>query len=182
MELCDQTNRVLRQRCCRAFLLSIHGNSHAAITQQIRRSDMASTQCSECDEEIEVAGRVRLGQKVACNHCGAALEVVVIEPLELEIAQEEEDDLWDEAEIDVDEIDEDELDEDEIEDDELDEVVLTAPLEDDGDEVDDFDDDFDDDELDDDELDDDFDDYDDFDDDDFDDELDDGEDDDARWT
>src|SRR5688572_6352460 len=65
------------------------------VIHQIRSSRMASTQCCECDEEIEVAGRIRLGQKIICNHCGAQLEVVATDPLEIDIAADEDDDLWD---------------------------------------------------------------------------------------
>ena len=132
---------------------------------------MASTPCSECDEEIDIAGRVRLGQKVLCNHCGAALEVVATEPLELEMAADDEDEVWEEDELE-------------------DEVLIVALSADDEDaddaddddeleELDDFEDELED-ELDDDFDDDDFDDdFDDFDDDDFDDDLDD---DDDRWS
>jgi lysine biosynthesis protein LysW len=99
---------------------------------------MASTQCSVCDEEIEVAGRPRLGQKIICSHCGSQLEVVAAEPLELEIAQEE-DDTWED----------DDLEEEELE--ELDDADLEEDLEDDGDDFDDeLEDDFEDDEFDDD--------------------------------
>lgn len=113
---------------------------------------MASTQCSECDEEIEVAGRAKLGQKIVCGHCGAQLEVVATEPLEVEIAQEEEDDLWEDDDLD-DELEEelDDLDEDEESDDfdDLeDELEIENDFEDDDfeDDLDDFEDDDDDDE------------------------------------
>jgi lysine biosynthesis protein LysW len=73
---------------------------------------MATTQCSECDEEIEIAGRTRLGQKIVCNHCGAQLEVVATTPLEVAPAQEEDDDLWDDDEFEDDELDDETLDDD----------------------------------------------------------------------
>ena len=106
---------------------------------------MASTQCSECDEEIEIAGRARLGQKIICGHCGAQLEVVATEPLEVEIAQEDDEDLWGDEDDDLDdeELDDEELDEEEALDD-LEEIEDELELEDEFD-----DDDFEDDELDD---------------------------------
>ena len=70
---------------------------------------MATTLCSECDEEITIAGRIRLGAKLICDHCGARLEVVSTMPLEVDLLQEEEeedDDLWDDDEL------EDDLDDD----------------------------------------------------------------------
>lgn len=86
---------------------------------------MARTQCSECDEEIEIPGRPRLGQKLICNHCGAQLEVIATEPLEVEIAQDDEDDLWDnEDELEEDDLDDDDLELEELETDDLDEDDL----------------------------------------------------------
>lgn len=108
---------------------------------------MATTQCTECDETIELAGRGRIGQKVVCPNCGASLEIVSTEPLELDLALDD-DEGW-EDELDT-------LDDDETEEEE------EGDLDDLGDEVIDFDDDdFDDDDFDDDEEDDDDLDYDD---------------------
>src|SRR5688500_9870420 len=96
---------------------------------------MASTTCSECDEELEISGRTRLGQKVACPHCGAHLEVIATAPLEVELSQEG-DDPWEEDELDDfdEDLEDDELEDDELEDDELedDEAIVAADdLEDD---------------------------------------------------
>jgi DNA-directed RNA polymerase subunit delta len=61
---------------------------------------MATTLCSECDEEITITGRIRLGAKLICEHCGARLEVVSTMPLEVDLLQEDEDDdLWDDDEL-----------------------------------------------------------------------------------
>ena len=96
---------------------------------------MATTHCTECDEIIELAGRGRIGQKVVCPHCAAALEVVAVEPLELDLAQDDDDDGW---EDDLDAFDGDDENDDEED----------AALEDDfDDEADDLDDDFDDDDF-----------------------------------
>ncbi len=128
---------------------------------------MAITPCSECDEDIEIPGRARLGQKIICIHCGAALEVVATDPLEVESAQEDDYDLWDEDELEdeelaaglndsesIVEVDADDEDEDEDEDDDLDDLDafdddLEDDFDDEYDDFDDFDDDYDD-ELDDD--------------------------------
>ncbi len=58
---------------------------------------MAITTCVACDEEIEIAGRPRLGQKLVCYSCGARLEVVSTNPLEVDWPYEgdEDDDDWD---------------------------------------------------------------------------------------
>ena len=47
---------------------------------------MAVATCAECDEEIEVSDRARVGQRVVCPNCGARLEVVSSNPLELDPA------------------------------------------------------------------------------------------------
>jgi lysine biosynthesis protein LysW len=93
---------------------------------------MATTQCVSCDEEIEVVGRVRLGQKITCDFCGSALEVVSTSPLEVELAQDEDEDWDDDDEL----LDDDELDD--LEDDLEDEGELDDDFEEDDLEDDDF--------------------------------------------
>jgi alpha-aminoadipate carrier protein LysW len=75
--------------------------------------------CPECDAEIEVDEfDVDKGDQLSCPECGSNLEVVSLSPIELDIADEEEEDEEDEDELDDDE----ELDdEDEEEGDEEDE-------------------------------------------------------------
>lgn len=90
---------------------------------------MAVATCAECDEEIEVSDRARVGQRVVCPNCGARLEVVSSNPLELDPAYDEEED-WDDDD-DFDDLDE-ELDDD-WDDDEFDDL--------DDEELDDLDDD-----------------------------------------
>lgn len=126
---------------------------------------MAITQCVECDKEIDVEPR-RVGLRVICDYCGAEMEVVSSDPLELDLVAESTATAWDES------LDDASLDDDE----ELEDLDELDELDDDDDEFDDdFDDLDDDDDFDDDDFDyddDDFDDDDDldeFDDDDFDD-------------
>jgi len=90
---------------------------------------MAVATCAECDEEIEVSDRARVGQRVVCPNCGARLEVVSSNPLELDPDYDEEED-WDDDD-DLDDLDE-ELD-DNWDDDEFDDL--------DDEELDDLDDD-----------------------------------------
>ncbi len=87
---------------------------------------MAVATCAECDEEMEVSDRARVGQRVVCPNCGARLEVVSSNPLELDPAYDEEED-WDDDD-DFDDLDE-ELDDnwdddefDDLEDEELDDL------------------------------------------------------------
>jgi alpha-aminoadipate/glutamate carrier protein LysW len=70
--------------------------------------------CPECDEDIRIPGKPRLGQRVSCQHCGAQLELVELDPLELDWVYEdddedEDDDLFASA-VDDEEDEEEDLD------------------------------------------------------------------------
>lgn len=87
---------------------------------------MAVAICAECDQDIEVSDRTRVGQRVVCPNCGAQLEVASTSPLELEPADDEEG--W-EDDDDFDDLDDDEFDDDW--DDELDDFDDDDDLDDD---------------------------------------------------
>lgn len=76
---------------------------------------MAVAVCPGCEEDVRLAGRLKLGQHVSCPSCGALLEVVSVNPVELDWAFDEESDE------DAIEDDEDDEDEDDDGDDEYDE-------------------------------------------------------------
>ena len=95
-----------------------------------------SALCVECDAELNIAGRVRLGQHIVCPNCGVQLEVISTHPIEVDIAYDESEE-WDDLDgyglDDEDEYDDleeygqldgarrrlpDDLDDDEFEDDE----------------------------------------------------------------
>jgi lysine biosynthesis protein LysW len=97
--------------------------------------------CIGCDEELIIAGRLRLGMRVICAHCGAQLEVVSLDPLEVDWADEGDDD--DEAWDTEDGFDDGEFDLDDDLDDDLNDDL------DDGLDESSYDDDFDEDEFDD---------------------------------
>ena len=72
--------------------------------------------CPECDAEIEIDEfDVDKGDQLSCPDCGSNLEVVGVSPIELDLADDDEDDddLADDDVEDDDEDDEDEDDEDE---------------------------------------------------------------------
>jgi alpha-aminoadipate carrier protein LysW len=52
--------------------------------------------CPECEVLISIPGTLRLGKIVECPECGATLEVVSIEPPELDVVMEEEEEDWEE--------------------------------------------------------------------------------------
>ena len=47
---------------------------------------MASTYCPDCDGRIAFNPHAAIGQKVTCPHCSSDLEVISVEPLELDWA------------------------------------------------------------------------------------------------
>ncbi|MBK7600782.1 MAG: lysine biosynthesis protein LysW [Acidobacteria bacterium] len=51
--------------------------------------------CPECSAEIHVDDDVDKGDRVACEECDASLEVVGLDPIELDLAPEDDDDYSD---------------------------------------------------------------------------------------
>ncbi len=47
--------------------------------------------CPECDAEVHVDTEVDKGEIVACEECGTDLEIVGLDPVELDLVEEEED-------------------------------------------------------------------------------------------
>lgn len=54
--------------------------------------------CPECGFEIHVDEDVDKGETMTCEQCDAKLEVVGLDPIELDLAPEDEDDDYDEDE------------------------------------------------------------------------------------
>jgi lysine biosynthesis protein LysW len=59
--------------------------------------------CPECDTKITFKKEPELGQRVTCRECSEILEVVELDPLELDWAYEEDDEEWDDWEDEDDE-------------------------------------------------------------------------------
>lgn len=45
--------------------------------------------CVECDAELNIGGRVRIGQRIVCPSCGVQLEVISTHPLEVDVAYDD---------------------------------------------------------------------------------------------
>lgn len=54
---------------------------------------MTTAICPACDRNIKVPNRPRIGQKLVCPHCDTDLEVIEVDPLELDWAYEDLDDF-----------------------------------------------------------------------------------------
>jgi len=77
---------------------------------------MASAYCPDCDEKI-VLNNPKVGQKLFCPHCDTEIEVIGIDPLDLDWAYDMSyDDDWDEDEGEEEDDDDDEEEEEEEDD------------------------------------------------------------------
>ena len=53
--------------------------------------------CPECDADVQVDDDMDKGDIVECQDCGSVLEVVGLDPIELDLAMEEEEEDWTES-------------------------------------------------------------------------------------
>ncbi|MBN1265569.1 MAG: lysine biosynthesis protein LysW [Anaerolineales bacterium] len=53
---------------------------------------MAQIECNECSGQIKIGVDVMLGEVLQCPDCGLELEVVGLDPLQIELAPEIEED------------------------------------------------------------------------------------------
>jgi len=57
-----------------------------------RRFEMATVMCPECEAEIVLDSEVEESEIIVCPDCGVELEVVSVDPLEVDVAPEVEED------------------------------------------------------------------------------------------
>jgi lysine biosynthesis protein LysW len=53
---------------------------------------MPTSNCPECSEEVYVDAECEQGDHVKCDECGSSLEVVGLDPLELDLMTDADDD------------------------------------------------------------------------------------------
>ncbi len=58
---------------------------------------MPTTACPECSEDVYVDADSEQGDVVSCDECGTDLEIVGLDPIELDIHEENADDFKDEV-------------------------------------------------------------------------------------
>lgn len=56
---------------------------------------MPTSVCPECDEEVYVDADIEQGDRVTCEECQSDLVVVGLDPIELDVREDTEDDLAD---------------------------------------------------------------------------------------
>lgn len=52
---------------------------------------MPTSVCPECTEEVYVDAECEQGDHVTCDECGSSLEIVGLDPIELDLAADAED-------------------------------------------------------------------------------------------
>ena len=57
---------------------------------------MPTSKCPECEEEVYVDADSEQGDGVTCDECGSALVVVGLDPIELDLKTDTDDDPYDE--------------------------------------------------------------------------------------
>jgi alpha-aminoadipate carrier protein LysW len=72
--------------------LSYAGQRSEITTEEERK--MPRGTCPECDAEVQVDEDTDKGDVVECSDCGTQLEVVGLDPIELDVAVEEEEEDW----------------------------------------------------------------------------------------
>ena len=50
--------------------------------------------CPDCDGDIMLSPTPKVGKALTCPHCGADLEVIGVDPVELDWAYEDSDEDW----------------------------------------------------------------------------------------
>ncbi len=58
---------------------------------------MPTTACPECSEEVYVDADSEQGDVVSCDECGTDLEIVGLDPIELDIHSDDSDDFKEEG-------------------------------------------------------------------------------------
>lgn len=68
---------------------------------------MPTAICPECSEEVYVDAEVEQSDVVSCDECGTDLEVVGLDPIELDVHEEDYDDYYDDGDDGDDDYDDD---------------------------------------------------------------------------
>lgn len=63
---------------------------------------MPTGTCPECEADVHVDTDADKGDAVSCEECGTELQIVGLDPVELDIVEEDEDDYDDDEEEDED--------------------------------------------------------------------------------
>jgi alpha-aminoadipate/glutamate carrier protein LysW len=62
---------------------------------------MPTANCPECDEEVYVDADSEQGDTVTCDECGSTLTVVGLDPIELDLREEDDSEDYDDGEDDL---------------------------------------------------------------------------------
>ena len=59
---------------------------------------MPTANCPECEEEVYVDAEAEQGDTVSCDECGSSLTVVGLDPIELDLRDEDVEEVLDDEE------------------------------------------------------------------------------------
>jgi len=45
--------------------------------------------CLDCQSDVEVPGKLEVGEIIECKNCGAEMEILALDPFKMEILEEE---------------------------------------------------------------------------------------------
>ena len=77
--------------------LELHDDSLPGLSSGSKQREETMAVCPECEAGIEIDEfDVDKGEIISCPECGIDLEVVGMSPLELDLAQQDEEDEWSE--------------------------------------------------------------------------------------
>jgi len=68
------------------------------MTENSTKTAVVFARCPDCGEKVRLQGRMYVGKEVVCQECDAVLEVIDIDPVELDWPYEDEDEYDDEDE------------------------------------------------------------------------------------
>ena len=80
------------------FKVEVSPNIRALLLNALEVDEVPTGTCPECDADVHVDTDADKGDSVACEECGTELEIVGLDPVELDIVEDDELDDDDEEE------------------------------------------------------------------------------------
>ena len=92
--------RQARLDCCYQAKPQAGLSNHRCLANSLGGKEVPTGTCPECEADVHVDTDTDKGESVSCEECGVELEVVGLDPVELDIVEEEDlDDDEDEDEF-----------------------------------------------------------------------------------
>ena len=72
------------------FKVEVSPNIRALLLNALEVDEVPTGTCPECDADVHVDTDADKGDAVACEECGTELEIVGLDPVELDIVEDDE--------------------------------------------------------------------------------------------